>query len=279
MTTSAALALLAALLLGTSDFLGGTLARRLPLLTILVLSQAVGTMVTLTWLAVPEPPAPWAPAIGWGIVGGLGVAVGISSLYRALALGTMGVVAPIAALSVVIPVIGGLATGDRLGPVLGLGLVLAVTGTVLASGPEFRTGSAGRRPVLLALVAALGFGVSNCAIAWGSAFHVSGTLVANAVTALAVYIGVAAFRRVRPRARGRDLAGIAAIGVLGFGANLAFALATRSGPLSVAAVFASLFPAVTALLAWVGLRERLGRLQLCGVGLILVGVGLVAGAS
>ncbi|MEA4944381.1 MAG: DMT family transporter [Propionicimonas sp.] len=277
MTGLALLGLVASVCLGVSDFLGGTLSRKVPLLTVLLGSQAVAVVVTLPRLLVAEPTDGVGAAVGWGVVGGLAVAVGVSSLYRALATGTMGVVAPLAALSVVVPLLAGVFTGDPLGPVLVVGMVVAVAGTMLASGPEVRSGSrTGMRPILLALLSALGFGVSNLTVAWGSAHHVTATLLANAVTALVVYSLVALVRRRLPRVSGRPLLGIAAIGVLGFLANLCFAVASLSGLLSVVAVLASLFPAVTVLLGWWVHRERLSPVQIVGVVLVLAGVGVIA---
>ncbi|MCW5951813.1 MAG: DMT family transporter [Propionibacteriaceae bacterium] len=277
MTGLALLGLVASVCLGVSDFLGGTLARRVPLLTVLLLSQAVGVIAVLPRLLLDEPGGDLGPAVLWGVIGGVGVAIGVSSLYQALATGTMGVVAPLAALSVVVPLMAGLLAGDALGPLLMLGMAVAVLGTVLATGPEVRGGARGGiRPVLLALLSALGFGVSNLTVAWGSAHHVTATLLANAVTALLLYLVIALARRHVPRASGRPLLGIVAIGILGFLANLCFALASLSGLLSVVAVCASLFPAVTALLGWWVHGERLSAVQLAGVVLVFLGVGTIA---
>lgn len=280
MTGLALLALVASACLGVSDFLGGTLARRVPLLTVLVLSQAVGVVAVLPRLLVDEPAGDLGQAVLWGVVGGVAVAIGVSSLYQALATGTMGVVAPLAALSVAVPLVAGLFAGDVLGPLLVSGMAVAVLGTVLATGPVLRGGGrGGARPILLALLSALGFGVSNLTVAWGSAHHVTGTLLANAVTALVVYAVVAVIRRQVPQASGRALVGIAAIGVLGFLANLCFALASLSGLLSVVAVCASLFPAVTVLLGWWFHGERLRPVQLAGVLLVFLGVGVIAASG
>ncbi len=281
MTGFAILALLASVLLGVSDFLGGTLSRKVPLLTVLVLSQVVATIVVLPRLLWPEPGGDLGQAILWGVVGGAAVSVGVSSLYKALAIGTMGVVAPIAALSVLVPVVAGIASGDPLGPLLVAGMAVAVVGTVLASGPEVRRGGArgGMLPILLALLAAAGFGVSNLTLAWGSAHNVTATLLGNSVTALVIYVVAALVTRTVPRASGWPLVGIAAIGVLGFAANLCFALASLSGLLSVVAVFASLFPAVTALLGWWVHKERLSVLQALGVLLVFAGVGVIAAST
>lgn len=277
MTGLALLGLVASACLGVSDFLGGTLSRRVPLLTVLLLSQLVGVVAVLPRLLVDEPGGEAGPAILWGAIGGVAVAIGVSSLYQALATGTMGVVAPLAALSVVVPLLAGLVAGDALGPLLILGMAVAVVGTMLATGPELRGGArTGSRPILLALLSALGFGVSNLTVAWGSSHHVTATLLTNAVTALAIYAAIAVLRRQVPRASGLPLLGIAAIGVLGFLANLCFALASLSGLLSVVAVFASLFPAVTVLLGWWVHGERLKPVQVAGVVLVFVGVGVIA---
>lgn len=277
MTGLALLGLVASVCLGAADFLGGMLARRVPLLTVLLLSQLVAVAAALPRLMVPEPAGELGPAIGWGMAGGIGAAVGVSALYQALATGTMGVVAPLAALSVVVPLAAGLLAGDALGPVLVVGMAVAVIGTLLATGPELRGGGrSGLRPILLALLSALGFGFSNLAVAWGSAHHVTATLLAAAVTTLLCYTVVALARRHLPRATGWPLLGIAAIGVLGFLGMLCFSLASLSGLLSVVAVCASLFPAVTVLLGWWVLKERLAVVQWVGVSLVFLGVGVIA---
>jgi drug/metabolite transporter (DMT)-like permease len=274
---TAALALLAALQLGVADFLGGLLSRRVAQITVLVLSQLVATVAVVPRLIL-EPIGPDAlPAYGWGALSGVGAAVGVSALYRALAIGTMGVVAPISALGVLVPVAAGVIGGDAPGALLIVGMIAAVVGSVCASGPELRRGDgAGLKPILLALVAAAGFGTNNLAVAWGSAYDISATLAANVVTTLVLYLVAMLVLRTVPRARGRDLAGIVAIGILGLLANLCFAIASDSGMLSVVAVCASVFPAVTAVLGWWFLKERLMPVQLLGVVLVLGGVAVVA---
>lgn len=273
---TAGLALLAALFLGIADFLGGVLSRRVAQITVLVLSQVVATVAVLPRVLLEPIGADALPAFGWGALSGLGAAVGVSALYRALAIGTMGVVAPISALGVLVPVSAGVAGGDAPGVLLIVGMIIAVVGSVCASGPEVRGRGGGAKPVLLALVAAAGFGTNNLAVAWGSAHDISATLLSNVVTTLVLYLAALAVLRTAPRARGRDLIGIVAIGVLGLVANLCFAVASDSGMLSVVAVCASVFPAVTAVLGWWFLKERLLPVQVAGVVLVLGGVALVA---
>src|SRR3954447_6523742 len=136
MTTS--LALLASLLWGTADFLGGTAARRLPALGVVLVSQA---FALVGMLAVATAVGAWGDDpgyIGWALAAAVVGLVALTAFYAALADGTMGVVAPIAGLGVVVPVVVGIAQGDRPTAWQGVGVALAFIGVVLASGPELR---------------------------------------------------------------------------------------------------------------------------------------------
>ena len=281
MIGAAALALTASLFLGVADFLGGSLSRRVPLIAVLVLSQIVATLAIVPRMLWESPADNWEGALFWGVVGGVATAIAVSSLFTALAIGTMGVVAPITSLSVLVPVIVGLAGGDQLTWLLAAGLTVAVIGTILASGPEVKRSEAGHgpKPIILAIVAAAGFGVANLSVALGSAFNVTTTLVSNSLTVLVLYVLAALVVRQVPIVRGRPLIGVAAIGILGFAANLCFALASTVGPLTVVAVLATLYPAVTVLLGWRILGERLLRIQIVGVLAVFAGVALVASTA
>jgi drug/metabolite transporter (DMT)-like permease len=198
-----------------------------------------------------------------------------------LAMGTMGVVSPIAALGVAVPVLVGLARGERPAAVQLLGIVVAVAGVVLASGPEL-SGRAGARPVLLAGVAAVGFGVALLAIAEGSRDSTLMTLVtmrATSVSLLLVALLVAIGRGAPARdfvLGARELGLVALVGIGDVSANLTFGLASTRGLVSVVAVLGSLYPVVTVLLALLVHGERLGRAQTLGVAGALGGVVLIA---
>lgn len=301
------LALVASGLLGISDFIGGVLSRRIPLIIVLLGSQVVATLAVSAQLLFEPFDETDANAVQWGVIGALGSAVGVSALFRALAIGTMGVVAPITSLAVIVPVMVGIASGDPLSGILIAGLIVAILGTVLASGPELRSRDGGeplhRRRVLsvvLAFVAMGGFGLTGVSIAMGSATSVTTTLITNSVVVLAIYLvafsfwvhvrlrGAAArLHAGRPASpalvphpiRGRDVLGIAAIGLLGYLANVCFALASLDGALSIVGVLASLYPAVTAILAWRILGERLRVIQVVGVAAVFVGVALIAASA
>jgi drug/metabolite transporter (DMT)-like permease len=278
---AALLALLSSLFWGSADFLGGTISRRHRAALVVGVSQAFG-LVTIAVVAVA------AGALGddtgylpWAVLSGLAGVVGLVSFYAALAAGTMGVVSPIAALGVVVPVLAGLADGERPGGWQLVGIVVAIAGVVLASGPEL-SGKAGARPVLLAGVAAVGFGVALLAIAKGSEHSTLMTLTTmrlTSVTLLGTALVVALVRggqRSDYRLGGRDLALVALVGIADLAANLTFGLASRRDDVSVVSVLGSLYPVVTVLLARALHDERLGRLQTLGVAGALAGVALIA---
>jgi drug/metabolite transporter (DMT)-like permease len=281
-----ALALLASLLWGTADFLGGTAARRLPATAVVAVSQAValgGLLVVAALLGSYGDPIGY---LGWALAAALVGLVALTAFYAALAEGTMGVVAPIAALGVAVPVVVGVVQGDRPAALQGLGLLLAVGGVVLASGPEVRSRSAdadgptgAHRPLLLAGVAAAGFGSVIVCVAHGAQTSTVMTLLVMRATSVGVLVAIAAFGLVQVRAGRADLPLLVAIGVGDVGANAALAVATTHGLLSVVAVLSSLYPAVTVLLARAVHDERLQRIQAIGVLVALTGVVLIAGGG
>ena len=120
------LALGASIAWGGSDFLAGLVTRRLPVLTVLVLSQAAGLVLLLVLLALAGQPAPPADAVLIAAGGGLAEIAGFAALYRALAIGPMSVVAPLASLAAIVPVAAGIAAGERPGTAVAVGLALAV---------------------------------------------------------------------------------------------------------------------------------------------------------
>lgn len=270
-----ALALLSSLLWGWSDFLGGTLARRLPAVTVVALSQTVALVTLIPLVAVAgDAPSSLVP----GLLAGLAGAVGLGAFYAALAAGTMGVVAPIAATGAALPVVVGLARGEQPSAVQVAGIVLALAGVVLASGPEL-SGGAPRRPLLLAVLAAACFGTVMVLLAKGSegpSGAVLVTMLALRVAQVGVVAPLALRRGLGPGWRAA-LPLLVVVGLVDVAANACFGYASRSGLLSVVAVLGSLYPVVTVLLARRLHAERLARLQVVGVTGTLFGVVLLAG--
>ncbi len=268
------LALASSAVWGTSDFLAGLTSRRLPAAAVVGWSQGVA-LLAMTVAVLLTGSAPGAGWVAWSVAAGLAGSTGLVSFYAALGSGTMGVVAPVASLGVVVPVVLGLLGGEAPGPLAWVGMVVAVTGIVLASGPEL-TGAVSARPLALAGVAALGFGLALYFLDRGSRVSVVHTLWGMRLTSVVVFVVAALLLRTAGGVAARDLPLLAVIGLGDLGANALFAVASSSGYVSVASVLGSLYPVMTVLLARVFLDERLRRVQQAGVVAALVGVALIA---
>ena len=278
---AAALALLSSLLWGSADFFGGLYTRRMQAVLVVLVSQAIALFVILpiAWLSGSfQDPAGY---LWWGIAAGIVGPTALVAFYLALSIGTMGVVSPIAATGIIVPVVWGLVLGDRPSTMQMIGIALGFAGVVLAGGPDVDQDddparAAHARSIVLALVAAVGFGLAFVCLAGGAEFSVGMTLVVQRSTSvLLLVIPVLVMTGLRGLSL-RDLPGLAGVGVGDVAANGAFAWSASLGLLSVTAVLGSLYPVATLLLARFLLKERLTRLQGYGVALALVGVVLLA---
>ncbi|WP_375388736.1 EamA family transporter [uncultured Amnibacterium sp.] len=276
---SIVLALLGALCYGTADFAGGLASRRASALAVVFCGQ-LASAVVLAVVLVVVPGRFDVPSIAWGAAAGLTGAVALLLFYRSLAVGAMTVVAPVTAvMSAIVPVVGGVALGERPAPLALVGVVLAVLAVLLVSAEEGRLPGpqAIRGPgVLGALAAGTGFGLLFVLLS--RAAPDSGFWpIAGARTASLLLLGVVALLARRSLVpRGAPPALVVASGVGDMTANLLFVLASRLGLLSVVGVLLALYPAATVLLAVVVLKERLHRLQLTGLAVASAGVVLIA---
>lgn len=277
------LALSSSLMWGTADFMGGTISRRLPAVVVVTLSQTFALLAflvaALAFSDVSQIGIVMPAAAGAGLAG----AVGLLAFYAALASGTMGVVAPLAALGVLVPVVVGFVDGERPAAWQLVGAGLAVLGTVLSSGPELR-GTGNRRALGLASIAAVGFGLTMVFLAEGGEedplLSMLGMRMVSVPMLSAVLLVLLLLGRSRTSVRGRDLGPLAAVGLLDGSANLAYATAIAAGGLlSLVSVLGSLYPAVTVVLARALHQERMTRVQDLGVILAITGVLFVAGGS
>ena len=221
-----------------------------------------------------------------GLGAGLCGIVGLAAFYRALAIGTMSIVAPIASTGVALPVLVGLATGDQPGVLRSVGLAAAVVGVVLASRENDGGGGADdprlqRQSVLLAIAAGVGFGMYFVLAEIASRGDVAWALLLSrmAATPFILAFAVVAVRRGGRMLRGRDLALVAGLGLLDLGANLFYNISTTVGELSTVAVGSSLYPVTTVLLAAVLLGERVHGVQRTGVIIALCGVVFIAAGA
>lgn len=274
---AALLALLGAGSWGAGDFLGGLASRRIAVLTVLVVSQALGLAGVVAWALLTGDPfpgiTPLLPAVGAGAAG----LVGLAALYRGFAVGAMGIVAPISAASPLVPLAVDAAHGIVPGPVqwLGIGLVLTGIGAV-----SYEPGAPGTPRVAagagLAVLAALGFGVFVVGIDAGADESAAWAVAAARTTSvgLALAVALATATRLRPpRATLPLLVGVAAFDT---GANVLVAAATTHGAAGVVGVLSALYPIVTVVLARMLLGERLSAGRRLGGVVALAGAALVA---
>jgi len=271
---AALLALTGGLMWGVGDFFGGLASRRIAVITVVVVSQAIGLAGLLIWVAATRDPFPGfvelLPAAGAGVA----VLAGITAFYRGLAIGAMGIVAPITAAGPVVPLTVDAAHGSTPTALQWLGIAFILLGVATlswegrASGQARIASGAG-----LAILAALGFGLYFVGIDAGADESASWAVVAARITAvsLGAVVALASSRSLRaPRSM---LPMLVAVGLIDTSANVLVAAATTYGAAGIVAVLSSLYPIVTMVLARIIVGERLGATKRAG------GVVAVAGAA
>jgi drug/metabolite transporter (DMT)-like permease len=283
------LALCSSLCWGVSDFVAGMQARKVPLLRVLLISQGIGLACVGVILAIRGTGAPAFAHVWPALAAGLAGTAALAAFYRALAVGSMSIVAPISATGVVVPVAVGIAGGDRPAAIQLAGIVAASVGVVLASreGGGERAGEGDGESaqatramtpatIGLSLIAALGFGsffvgmrsAARADVLW-ALFFARGA----GVTMLVIALLIVRPPRLPDR---RRLVPLAVVGVLDLGANALYAVATHHGLLSEVAVASSLYPLATVILARVVLGERVRRVQELGIAAAVAGVAMMA---
>ena len=271
-----ALALAASLSWGLADFFGPLKGRTLGALRVLLVGQAIG--VSAIGLAVlVRFEGPKSALVLLAIPAAFSGTLGLYAFYRGMAEGAMSVVAPVAGVSAVVPVVVGFASGDRPSPAQDVGMGVALVGVLLASRERQEGGRKGfAAGVGLALLAAIGFGgyfpfmhAAGDADFWWASFvfrMVTTSIVVVSVLATRAAVGV-------PRA---DLLVVALVGIGDTLGNVLYAAASGRGLVSVTSVLASLYPIVAVVLARIVLHERVDRSQEVGILATLAGVVLIS---
>jgi drug/metabolite transporter (DMT)-like permease len=268
----------AALSWGVSDFSGGLASRRAAPLATVVVSQSVALVAALAVLLVTGERYPGSGPIAWAVVAGVAVFASFSCFYRALAAGAMGLVAAVTGVvGAGLPVLVGAITGDRLRPTDAAGIVLALLAVVIVARPAGDAGI-GRRTLGFALLAGIAAGVfflsmGQSASAGGETWWPIATSRVIAVilaggTTVALGLTQPTIRAASPL--------MAVVGLADLGGVACFVVAAAQGALGVAAVVSSQYPAVTAVLAWAILKERLAPAHILGIVLALVAIALIA---
>jgi drug/metabolite transporter (DMT)-like permease len=273
------LALAASVSWGLADFLAGLASRRVSVPVVLLLVEGGGLVVIAVVVGVWGGPFFDDAQDFWSAVGaGLSGVAGLGCFYGALSLGTMSVVAPIASAGIALPVIVGIATGNRPSAVTAVGLVAIVAGVVLASREEHdgaEATAAGRKALGLALLAAIGLGGFVVLVDAPADFSIPWTLTVSRAAAMP-FIALVILRTRAAFPTGRLGLGIAAVGCIDLLATVLLSTAQTKGDLSVVSVLGGMYPVVTVLLAAAVLHERVRTPQLVGIVCALGGVGAVA---
>jgi drug/metabolite transporter (DMT)-like permease len=274
---AAVLALAGAFCWGVGDFLGGLSARRLAVITVLAVSQAIGLVGLLVWVVVAREAFPGIlellPAAAAGVAG----LVGLGALYRGLAIGAMGIVAPISAASPIVHLAVDASRGDVPGALQWLGIALVLSGIAILSREPSGDGS--RRIAAgagLAVLAALGFGLFVVGLDAGADESATWAVVASRAASVSVAVVAALVFSTSLRPPSAVLPLLVGVGVFDTGANVFVAAATTHGAAGIVAVLSALYPVVTVVLAWLVLGERLSATKRAGGVVALAGAAFVA---
>ncbi|MGY1743759.1 MULTISPECIES: EamA family transporter [unclassified Blastococcus] len=272
------LALASAVVYGAADFLGGLASRRASVFAVVALSQAAGLAALLLLLPWLGGPATGADLL-WGAAAGLAGATGLMLFFRTLAAGVMSVVAPTTAVTAAaVPVLVGVASGDRVGGWATAGILLALVAVALVSAEDGLGALRAARPASLgpALLAGTAFGLFFVALDQTSADSRLTPLVAARLASIGLVLLVAGTTRRSLRPPRSALPLVVASGVGDMAANALFLLATQApGQLAIVGVLGSLYPVSTVVLAQVLLRERLAGAQVAGLAAAAVAVVLI----
>jgi drug/metabolite transporter (DMT)-like permease len=272
------LALASAGFYGAADFLGGIATRRAQTVVVTLVSQCAGLILLALFIPALPLASPERNDYLWGIASGFAGSAGVALLYRALAVGTMSIVAPITAVcAVAVPVLIAFALGERPGVLPVAGIAMAIVAIALVSRGESMEASHPSRGVLLALIAGVAVGVFFFCLERTGPDAGLWPLIAGRLTSVPIFAVLTLAGRHSLR-MGVSVVRIAvACGALDMLANALYLVATRHGPLSLVATLASLYPASTVLLARLTLGERLTPAQMAGVMCAMLAVLLIVG--
>ncbi len=273
------LSLVTAVMFGTGDFIGGLAAKRMHVLQALLGAHLVGLV------GVTAASLMWAESYRWedlglGALAGAFGFIGLGLLYRGLARGPMGVVAPLTAItSAAVPALWGtLVDNDTLSALGWVGVVLALLAIGLVSWSDDEGAArVSRRAVGEALLAGIGFGLMFVVLGHTDAASAPWPIVgARLLTASVLLSGfVATGRAVFPRDR-VSVRLVLGLGLFDTSSNAVFLYAADRGSLTVVSVVSSLYPIATVLLARGVLGERMSRIQAGGFLAAMLATGLIA---
>jgi len=286
---SPSLSLSAAASWGAADFAGGLATKRSNVFGVVAVAHGVGLIFVLALALLVREHLPSLTSLLWGFAAGSVGGAGLACLYKALAVGKMGLTAPLSAvISALVPIIFSFITAGFPHGVQLFGFVLAIVSIWLIA---TQSGSSGDSKGLgLAIAAGVGLGGFLLFIKFAGTEAVFWPLVtarAGSFGLMCVLISRrGATPSTSPEEKDRQLdtwkpapgtmSYVLVAGILDSAANALYVAATQRGRLDVAAVLSSLYPASTVILARVFLRERWSPIQTAGMIAALVAVGMVS---
>lgn len=272
------LALGSALVYGVGDYFGGRASRHQASVVVAVLGQMVSLLFVVAAVVAMGTPVPSAATWGWSAFGGVVGALGIAGLYHGFAHGEISVVAPTSAVvGAAVPVVVGLALGERPSVLALVGIVIAVTAVALVSG-AVGTHQHNTPPRIVALAVGVGacFGLLFVALDRTDSESGMWPLVIARLASVPMLLGLAGLTRARPVRHRPSLQLAVVAGTFDMSANVLYLLAVRGGMLAIVAVVASLYPASTVALAFTIDKERLTRWQAVGLAAAALALVLVS---
>jgi drug/metabolite transporter (DMT)-like permease len=272
------LSLIACFCWGLSQFLAGSKARALPVLTLLAYTSATGFTVFIICTIIRGMPMPSDPNLVFALLGGVAGISGVYCLYRGLAVGAVSIVVPVSALCALVPVTASLIQGEIPHVIQAFGIVAALCGGVLISlQKETRVEKlVTTRGIIPALGAALGFGAFFMMMDVAGAVDPLWAATSSRLASFLLVLIAVSWKRPKLSINALHLPVVVMIGALDAAAALAYTTATTFGMLSLVAVVSSLYPVVSVVLAAVFLKERLRGSQLIGVVLIILGIAMIS---
>lgn len=283
-----ALALVAAVGWGASDYFGGDASRReVPVFVVVAIAELLGVLALVPLLVARGTPPPASPRLLLAGLAGVSVTIELSLIYRALGQGEAFITAPTGALGAAAAVAVGLIGGDPVSGALAIGLVCALLGGAITSWSSPNGTPRGRadawRTAATCLAAGAAVGTTLTALhAAGRLDPYWATTTEHVTTALSAALAAAigarrSLRTLLPRRP--HLPALALVAVVGVGGDLAYTSASHTGALSVVSAISSLYPVTTIALGRVLQGQRGRRVQLAGIVLALGGAALLGSAT
>jgi len=238
----------------------------------------VGLALAVALALMTAPPFPGPASLAWGVAAGIVGVLGLAAFYQALALGRMGIVAPVAGvLGASIPVLVAIVSQGLPSALQGVGIVLAVASVALVSRPgDEEPGPQDRRALALAITAGVGFGLYLTFMQQAGDASIPWLLSTSRAASVAAILVVIAIVRPWPPAGGRRWLGTSAVaGVFDVVGNGLFVASTQTGRLAIAAVTSSLYPVMTVVLARVVLGERFARIHVAGIVVAMIAIAAI----